>query len=278
MLWGNRPDGTPVRGLSPMRRLMPLLMPARNSAVVYHHQQLDLTHTLPWLAARTERTGVRTTLFHLVQYGIVRTLVERPELHRFVSGGRIYQRTHLELAYAVKKRMDDKAPLTAVKLRLLPSDSFSDFIAKADAVVTSGRGQALLPAEKEMKLATLLPLWVLRLVLAMQRHLDAWNLLPAVATAQDPLYSSAFLANLGSIGLQAPFHHLFDWGTVPIFIVVGRIQKAPWVGEAGQLEVRETCDLRFSYDERVADGLYCASSLEILRRIVERPDEAIGDG
>lgn len=278
MLWGNRPDGVPVRDLSPMRRLMPLLMPGRNSAVVYHHQQLDLTRTLPWLAARSERTGVRTTLFHLVQFGLARTLVERPELHRFVAGGRIYQRTHLELAYAVKKRMDDKAPLTAVKLRLDAADSFADVVRRADAVIQSGRGQALLPAEKEMKLATVLPLWLLRAVIGLQRQLDAWNLLPAVATAQDPLYSSAFLANLGSIGLQAPFHHLFDWGTVPIFVVVGRVQKAPWVNEAGALEVRDSCDLRYSYDERVADGLYCARSLEILRHIVERPDEAIGDG
>ena len=278
MLWGNRPDGVPVAKLSPMRRLMPLLMPARNSAVVYPHQQFDVTATLPWLAARTARTGVRTTLFHLVQFGIARTLVERPELHRFISGGRIYQRTHLELAYAVKKRMDDKAPMTAVKLRLLPTDTFADLVAKADAAIGSGRAAALLPAEKEMALATLLPLWLLRLAVGVQRQLDAWNLLPAALTAQDPLYSSAFLANLGSIGLDAPFHHLFDWGTVPIFVVVGKVKKAPWVNDAGQLEVRDTCDLRFSYDERVADGLYCARSLEILRQLVEQPAVAIGDG
>ena len=278
MLWGNRPDGVPVANLSPMRRLMPLLMPQRNSAVVYHHQQLDLTATLPWLHERSERSGTRTTLFHLVQFGILRTLVERPQLHRFVAGGRVYQRTHLELAYAVKKRMDDEAPLTAVKLRLQPDDSFAQLLQKANSVITSGRGERLLPAEREMALATKLPLWVLRLLIELQRKLDAWNLLPAALTAEDPLYSSAFMANLGSIGLQAPFHHLFDWGTVPIFVVVGKVQKAPWVTAEGELEVRQTVDLRFSYDERVADGLYCAKSLEILRHIVERPDLAIGTG
>ncbi|MBM4344049.1 MAG: 2-oxo acid dehydrogenase subunit E2 [Deltaproteobacteria bacterium] len=253
-------------------------MPLRNSAVVYHQQRLDLTHTLPWLAQRSAATGVRTTLFHLVQFGLVRTLVERPELHRFVAGGRIYQRTHLELAFAVKKRMDDKAPLTAVKVRFLATDGFADVVAKADGVITSGRGESLSPSEKEMKLATILPLWLLRAAIGLQRRLDAWNLLPAAATAHDPLYSSAFLANLGSIGLPAPFHHLFDWGTVPIFVVVGRAQKAPWVDDAGAIVVRDTCELRYSYDERVADGLYCAKSLEILRHMVERPDLVIGDG
>ena len=277
MLWGDRPDGHLVRTLAPMRRLMPVILPTRTGATVFHHQQLELTHTLPWLAARTERTGVRTTLFHLVQFGLLRTLVERPELHRFVAGGRIYQRKKLELSYAVKKRLDDQAPMTTVKLELQPTDTFAQVVARGDAAVGAGRGAQLLPVEKEMALANYLPHWLLAAVVRLQRRLDAWNLLPGALTAQDPLYASAFLANLGSIGLDAPFHHLFDWGTVPIFLVIGRAKKAAIVDAAGVLAVCDTVDLRYSYDERIADGLYCAKSLEILRRIVERPDLAIGD-
>jgi len=253
-----------------------VLMPLRNTAVVYHHQQLDLTLTLPWIAARSARTGARTTLFHLIQFGLLRTLVERPDLHRFVAGRHIYQRRRFELSYAVKKKMDDKAPLTAVKLELAPTDGLAEVVAKADAVIGAGRGSALLPAEREMALATRLPLWLVAALVALQRKLDDWNLLPAAMTANDPLYASAFLANLGSIGLDAPFHHLFEWGTVPIFVVIGATKKAPWVTADGAIEVRDTVDLRYSYDERIADGLYCARSLEILRAIVERPDLAVG--
>lgn len=275
MLWGERPDGVPVRDLHPMRRLMPVLMPARNSAAVYYHQQLDLTQTLPWLAARSTATGVRTTLFHLIQFAMLQTLVQRPELHRFVAGRRIYQRKRYELSYAVKKKLDDKAAMTAVKLELQPTDTFAEVVAKADAIIGDGRGSKQLPAETETALATRLPVWALGWLIALQRQLDAWNVLPAALTRHDPLYASVFMANLGSIGLEAPFHHLFEWGTVPIFVVVGRTKQAPWVDDAGQLEVRPCVDLRYTYDERIADGLYCARSLDILRRIVERPDIAV---
>lgn len=272
MLWGNRPDGTKIQGLSPMRALMPHIIRSRNGAVVYHRQRLDLTRTLPWLEQRTQRDGSRVTLFHLVQYALLRVLQERPQLHRFVSGGTIYQRRALQLSFAVKKKLDDAAGMTAVKVSFAPGDTLADVVRRADACIAEGRGAALLPAEQEMALASKLPVWLLGWLVALQRQLDAWNLLPAFATATDPLYASAFLANLGSIGLDAPLHHLFDWGTVPIFGAIGKVHKAPWVDEHGNLVVRETVEIAWSYDERIADGLYCARSMKILQRIVEEPE------
>ena len=273
MLWGDRPDGKRIKGLSPLRVLMPHIMPTRTGATVFHEQRVDLTQTLPWLTSYAEKTGTQATLFHLLQYALVRVLVERPDLHRFVIGGVTYQRNKIELAYAVKKRMADGAPMTTVKVEFHPTDSFADVVTKTGAAIDQGRGTELLTSEKEMAVFAHLPGWLLGWLVGLQRRLDAWNLLPAALTAADPLYASAFLANLGSVGLDAPFHHLFDWGTVPIFAVLGRIHRAPWVSSAGTLEVRPTAVLRYSYDERIADGLYCAKSLEIVRKTIENPGE-----
>lgn len=273
MLWGDRPDGKRLRGLPPIRVLMPHLMPTRTGATVYHEQRVDLTRTLPWLTSYAERTGTHATLFHLLQFALVRVLVLRPDLHRFVIGGATYQRHKIELSFAVKKKLADGAPMTTVKVEFQPADTFADVVRKADAAIGQGRGAALLTSEKEMAVFAPLPSWLLGWLVALQRRLDAWNLLPAALTASDPLYASAFLANLGSVGLDAPFHHLFDWGTVPIFAVLGRIHQAAWVTEDGKVEVRPTAVLRYSYDERIADGLYCAKSLDIIRGILEAPGE-----
>ncbi|MBI5610889.1 MAG: 2-oxo acid dehydrogenase subunit E2 [Deltaproteobacteria bacterium] len=272
MLWGDRPDGVRVRDLPPMRVLMPHLIPRRNSAVVYLTQRLDLTQTVPWLEQRSAEAGVRITLFHLLQFALVQVLVQRPLLHRFVAGRCIYQRRHLELSFAVKKRLDDGAGMTAVKVRLAPDADLLAVVRAADGGIAQGRGRALLPSEREMQVFGRLPPFLLGWLVALQRQLDAWNLLPGALTASDPLYCSAFLANLGSIGLQAPIHHLFDWGTSPIFGALGAIHQAAWVNESGGLEVRPTVEVSWSYDERIADGLYCAKSMEILRKVVERPD------
>ena len=40
----------------------------------------------------------------------------------------------------------------------------------------------------------------------------------------DPLFTSIFIANLGSIGYPAGFHHLWEYGTASIFGVMGKIE------------------------------------------------------
>lgn len=272
MLWGDRPDGTRLRGLAPMRQVIPHLMPARTGATVFFELRLDLTATLPWLQMRSAAMGREVTLFHLLQYALVRVLSEHPGLHRFVAGRALYQRRKLELSYVVKKRLDEAAPMTTVKVEFHPGDSLEAVVAKAEAAVLDGRGGRLLPSEREMAAFVQLPNWLLGALVALQRQLDRWNLLPGALTAQDPLYASAFLANLGSIGLDAAYHHLYDWGTVPIFLVLGRVAPQVWASEDGSAQVRTTVVLRCSVDERIGDGMAFASGLETLRRLVEHPE------
>jgi hypothetical protein len=80
-----------------------------------------------------------------------------------------------------------------------------------------------------------------------------------------PLNASVFVANLGSVGLEAGYHHLWEHGNCPIFCVIGRVKPGP----AGA----RVATLKFSYDERIEDGLYCARSLERLRELIERPEK-----
>ena len=78
-----------------------------------------------------------------------------------------------------------------------------------------------------------LPGFLLRGVMALLRWLDRVNLMPAAMIASDPMYASAFLANLGSLGIDDTFHHLFEYGTVSLFGAVGRAEKALFVGADG---------------------------------------------
>ena len=74
----------------------------------------------------------------------------------------------------------------------------------------------------------------------------------------DPLYTSAFVANLGSIGIDAAYHHLYEHGNCPLFVTIGQVRD-------GQLTIR------YTFDERVEDGLYCAKSLQVLAQRIEDP-------
>ncbi len=108
-----------------------------------------------------------------------------------------------------------------------------------------------------------LPNPLLRLGIGCVRALDAMGLLPGAMLRSDPMYASVFVANLGSVGLDAGYHHLWEYGTIPIFCVLGRVRAGA--------DDRRRVVLKYTYDERTEDGLYCARSLEILRELLEKP-------
>jgi hypothetical protein len=122
-----------------------------------------------------------------------------------------------------------------------------------------------------MSILTRLPGPLLRLIMWLQRGLDAWNLLPSALIAPDPMYASLFFANLGSIGLDSAYHHLFEYGSVSFFAVIGRISKLPFVDGHGALQTRPGISIKYTFDERITDGWYCARSLDLLKGYIENP-------
>jgi hypothetical protein len=122
-----------------------------------------------------------------------------------------------------------------------------------------------------MKVLLKMPAWLLSALIRLQRLLDAWGLLPSAFVEHDPLYTSVFLANLGSIDMDAGYHHLYEYGNCPIFMVMGRARNEVVAGEGGRIEVRRQITVRYSFDERVEDGLYCASALQRFKELFENP-------
>ncbi len=274
-MFGGRPDGEPVEGLSTLRRFMPYIMKGRNEAAVYFEQRLMVAGTLAFIEdfnANVSNERERITFFQVVLAAAVRILSERSALNRFVVGRRVYQRRDIALSFAVKKRFEDTGLLTTVKMKLKPFDGLDEVGRQMQEAIGAGRGQAQTTSEKEMGVLGWLPRSALMGVMGLQRLLDHFGLLPGSMLEPDPLYASMFLANLGSVGLDAPFHHLYEYGTVPIFVAIGRIKKAPVVDGNGDVVAAQVVDVRYTLDERIADGFYCARSLERFRQLVEAPE------
>ncbi|MCO4761562.1 MAG: 2-oxo acid dehydrogenase subunit E2 [Myxococcales bacterium] len=273
----SRPDGVPVKRPPTLRRFMPYLMPGRNEAVVYLDQTIELDHTLAWLKAHNlGEKAEKLRLYDLILAALVRILTERPHLNRFIVGKRLYKRTDIALSFAVKKQFTDAAKLTTVKLRVAPKTGLIDVTRAVRAAVHTGKDEEDTTSEKEMNVVTALPGPLLAFVMWAQRILDGFNLLPSPMIENDPLYASMFIANLGSVGIDAPYHHLFEYGTVPMFVTIGKIKKAPVVRthDDGSCEVvpATVVQMRYSYDERIADGFYCSVALERLKSLLEDPE------
>ena len=269
----DRFDGTAVPNVHPVRRIMPFIMPTKNGAFVLFEHDIPTAPLIAFLAdANRDRPADRPiTMFHCVLRAIGIALTDFPRLNRYVSGSRLYARKSIWLAFSAKQRLERDAPLFTAKVEVLPGEPLGTFVDRILSLLGDGRSGKESHADREIKGFLKLPGPVLRAAVKMQRILDAWNLLPTSLLADDPLYASAFVANLGSVGLDAAFHHLYEYGTIPIFATMGRIHRAPHVYENGSVGSREVFRMRYTYDERVEDGFYAARALERLAACLNDP-------
>lgn len=271
-----RCDGTYLENQPPLRKMMPHLMPGRNQSAVAFEQVLDLSKTLPFIESYNARTtGKHLTLLQLVLTAMLRTFEQRPALNRFIVGRRVYQRNAIEFSFAIKRSMDDGGGLTTTKIRVAPEDTLESIGTKMQSPIKEGKSGKESESDVEMRLLSWLPRSALRLLMWLQGVLDYWNLLPAFMIRNDPLYASMFFANLGSVGLESAFHHLYEYGTCSFFATLGRVKRSVVVGESGAPEVREVVSMKYLFDERITDGFYCARSLELFQRFVENPETLI---
>ena len=249
-----------------------ILFRGRNESAVYFEEAVDVTGTLRWIEAWNAKPGApHLTLFSLVLYSLARTLHEHPRLNRFVAGARLYQRDGVWLSFVAKKSMVPGAPLVEVKRELGPDETLRAFVSAQEARVKDARGDQESALDREIRLFLKIPhlllVWLVRLV----HTVDFFGLLPASFIRGDPFFASAFLTNLGSVGGAAAFHHLYEYGDIPLFVTLGRVRDEV-VAVDGKPAVRRIARLRFSFDERIEDGFNALRALATLREKLERPE------
>ena len=101
--------------------------------------------------------------------------------------------------------------------------------------------------------------------------LDYHGHAPYELVKEDPNYSTVFISNLGSIRLNAGYHHLNNWGNNSVFVVIGAKHKAPVFLEDNKFEVREVLNLGITLDERIADGYYYSKTIRLLQHLLQNP-------
>lgn len=273
MFSGNRADGIRLRKAPKVRLFMPYLLPRRGEATVFYEQKIDISQTIEYLE-RWNAGGARVPLrfFHIYLAAVARVLHERPRLNRFVAGRRIYERRDVAISISVLKARDDDAKLTVVKQTYPAGLGLVGTYVRTEAVIGTGRGARDTSSEREMSLILrLLPRSFIPLLPKLQKLGDWFNITPASLSREDPLYASFMVSNLGSIGIDAAYHHLYEHGTLPLFAVIGKARDEVVVTEAGNIEAHPIITVRYSLDERIVDGYYAARSLELGQKWIEQP-------
>ena len=72
--------------------------------------------------------------------------------------------------------------------------------------------------------------------------------------------------------MDAEYHHLINFGTNSFFLIVGEKTKKPVFHEDGSFELKEFLPLSLTIDERIADGVYFANSIKVLKAFLMKPE------
>jgi hypothetical protein len=268
-----RQDGTHLGEVPTLRRIMPYLVRTRTESLVYFPQRLEVDALLAWLEEtnRDRSPHERITLFHVFLAALARTLKLRPEVNRFVVGRRTYQHREISISFIVKEAMTDEGAESQVRLVLTGEETVEDVRRLVETAVRRERGGEAGADDRMAEFFAAWPRPVLEVVAKAVRSLDYHNVLPAMLREAIPLYTSVYVVNAGSLGIDPPFHHLYEYGTASAFVAIGRVTKEPVVDDEGQVVVRSCVDLVHTLDERATDGFYFARTAEVFRRLVTEP-------
>ncbi|MEE2961981.1 MAG: 2-oxo acid dehydrogenase subunit E2 [Myxococcota bacterium] len=273
-----RSDGNLVNNLHPYRKLIPFIMPGRNESICYYDDYVKAEPLLDYIQRARHEFGADINVTHLLVAAAAKSLAENPKMNQFVSGSRLYRRNHVAVTFSMKrKKLDNEAKLAAVKLRMDDeAESFHALCCRINRSISIERSDKKTTADKELDFFSLFPRALMRGVASAVGWLDDNNILPKFFMEQDGFYTSMFIANLGSLGMRPAFHHLYEYGNCPLFLMVGQIEDRPVV-KGDKVVPEKTLHLRWTYDERIDDGLTSKYGMASYRNALENPDEYFGE-
>ena len=272
---GDRFDGYWLRDEAPaLGQFMAYLMPNRADNEAHINVDIDCRPLDAFLARKNEgRTEDKYTYFHLFLAATVKCFVLRPRMNRFISGNRLYMRDHISVSFVVKKRFEDKAEEGLAYKRYGENDTIDTLHESIMEEIHQCRREDVLDNSTDMMTKLLkLPRWMLRILVNILFTLDRNGKVPYDLIKADPNYSSIFMTNLGSIGMDSGYHHLNNWGTNSFFVMIGKKHLAPEWHEDGSCTVRPVISLGLTLDERIGDGYYYAGTVRLLHKLLENPE------
>jgi len=272
--WGDRFDATLVRNLDPLHWFMPYIYPNRADNEAFIREEFDLTNLNAFLEKKNEGLDKahRYTIFHAVSAAIVKAVTLRPQMNRFIQGRRLYQRDELSLGFVVKKQFRDNADEGLAFIKFPEDTTIDSLHERIMAEIFECRSDKMDNSTKGMEMFTHLPRWLMRIVMWVLHRLDFYGKVPYDLIKADPNYASVFLTNLGSIKLNAAYHHLSNWGTTSVFVIIGEKGRKPVFHEDGTFEMRDMLSVGITLDERIADGYYYAQTVRLVKKLIECPE------
>ena len=273
--WGDRIDGRKIRTLAPMAQITAYFQWERNICSNLFEESFEITHIDRYIRQKRREGLTDFGITHVLLAAYVRGVAKYPQLNRFINGQKLYSRgDDIQYCMVIKKEMTVDSPDTSIKVHLKPTDTAIDVYKKLNAAVESVKATQELDSNLDSLIMALnlIPSVVLKFTVWLLKLLDYFGLLPKFLLELSPFHGSLFFTSMGSLGIPPIYHHLYDFGNLPVFGAFGCKRKAVEVQEDGTIVPRKYVDVKFVLDERICDGYYYATFFKYYRRLLRNPE------
>lgn len=272
---GDRYDGWRVRKVDPVFAVIPYFLRSRLDSQVFFEERISIDNIEAFIKEHKEDIP-GLSIMHVIIASMIRVVSQRPNLNRFIMWNKIFARNYLSFSIVIKRSLTDDGEETLIKPNFMPTDTLYDVVRKIqeeyDESLPEG-SQNL--SDRVLKLFGFFPDFLMRSAVFTLTWLDKIGLLPRAIEQISPWHSSVFLTNIGSIGAESVYHHLYEFGNCSIFMAMGKKSQRHTVLRSGEMTQYKSIMLRFVVDERICDGFYYASSLRTLNRILQDPEQLL---
>ena len=268
-----RKDGTKLKKIHAMHFVMPLMYPNRCDNEAFISDLIDLTNINAYLEKKNaDNPEYKYNLFQVMVTAILKTMVLRPKMNRFIANKTMYMHKEISASFTVKKIFSDNGAEALAQVKVTGTETMDDIHNEIFRQVSFCRSDKLDSGTESLNAVASIPGFLARIVGAGARFLDRHGWMPKSVTDGDPFYSSVYLSNLGSIKLGAGYHHLTNWGTCSVFCTIGQAKKRPFYDDDGTVHMKPSVDIGLTIDERIADGYYYSRTVQLLKTLLENPE------
>lgn len=271
--FGDRKEGRLLRSLPAFAKFVPFIMPTRNDACNQYEESFEVSDVDRRLRKLRVDGYKGIGILHFIIAAYIRGVSMLPGMNRFVVGRRIYARDNIEVVMTVKRSLAIDATETTIKVVFEPTDTIFDVYRKMsekiDEIKTvEGNNNTEDVAEAMCKA----PRFLLRFALTILRIMDYFGWLPQSLLDASPFHGSMIITDLGSLRIGPIYHHIYNFGTLPVFISFGAKRHAYELDRHGNMVDRKYVDCKFVMDERTVDGHYYAQFLQAFGYICQHPE------
>ena len=273
--WGDRKDGRRIRTLHPMAQITAYFQWERNICSNLFEESFEISNVDRYIRQK-RREGLKDFgITHVLLAAYVRGIAKYPQLNRFINGQKVYSRGEdIQYCMVIKKEMSVDSPDTSIKVHLNPRDTAEDVYNKLNDAISKAKATQELDSNLDglIMALNLIPGVFLKFTVWFLKLLDYFGMLPLWLTELSPFHGSLFFTSMGSLGIPPIYHHLYDFGNLPVFGAFGMKRRANELNDDGEFVQRKYIDVKFVTDERIVDGFYYATFFKYFRRLIAHPE------